>query len=221
MKAIGFTQSLNISEEQSLFEFELNQPIATNSDILVEIKAISVNPVDGKVRKSAALNKTLDTPRILGFDAAGVVVGVGDQVKNYKLGDEVYYAGDITKPGSNQQFQVVDEAIVGNKPKSLSFSQAAAIPLTAITAYEALFERLSISKNPSDKNKIILIVGGAGGVGSIAIQLAKKLTQLQVIATASKAESIEWVKQLGADYVINHRNDLNEEIRHLEMKIIH
>ncbi len=215
MKAIGFTQSLNISEEQSLFEFELDQPIATNSDILVEVKAISVNPVDGKVRRNAALNNTLDTPRILGFDAAGVVVGVGDQVKNYKLGDEVYYAGDITKSGSNQQFQVVDEAIVGNKPKSLSFSQAAAIPLTAITAYEALFERLSISKNTSDKNKTILIVGGAGGVGSIAIQLVKKLTQLQVIATASKAESIEWVKQLGADYVINHRNDLNEEIKHI------
>lgn len=215
MKAIGFTQSLNISEEKSLFEFETNQPVATGQKILVEVKAISVNPVDTKVRNGAAKNKILETPRILGFDAAGIVVGVGDQVKDYNLGDEVYYAGDITKAGSSQQLQVVDEAIVGSKPKSLSFSQAAAIPLTAITAHEALFERLDICKNGADKNKTILIIGGAGGVGSIAIQLAKKLAQLQVIATASKADSIQWVQQLGADYVVNHRNDLSEEIKQI------
>ena len=213
MKAVGLTEYLPITAENSLRNLEIDRPVAQGHDLLVEVKAISVNPVDTKVRSPKS--KTEVEPRILGWDAAGVVVATGDKVSKFQPGDEVYYAGDITRPGSNSEFQLVDERIVGYKPKSLEFAAAAALPLTSITAWEALFERLNISKNGADAGKSILIINGAGGVGSIAIQLAKQLAQLKVIATASRPETIAWCRELGADYVVNHHHHLAEEIEHI------
>jgi NADPH2:quinone reductase len=157
---------------------------------------------------------TYDQPKILGWDAAGIVEKVGPEVTFFKPGDEVYYAGDLTRQGCNSEFHAVDERIVGTKPKSLSFEQAAALPLTAITAWESLFDRVNLHQNPSDG--AILIIGGAGGVGSIATQLAKTLTRKQVIATASRAESRAWCKKMGADFVVNHNQDLSTEIQDLK-----
>ncbi|MDJ0647236.1 MAG: zinc-binding alcohol dehydrogenase family protein [Xenococcaceae cyanobacterium MO_188.B19] len=216
MKAVGLTQYLPITDENTLLDLEIHKPITSGHDLLVEVKAISVNPVDTKVR--APKDKVETTPKILGWDAAGVVVEVGDKVTKFQPGDEVYYAGDITRPGSNSEFQLVDERIVGHKPKNLDFASAAALPLTSITAWEALFERLNISTNGNDAGKTILMINGAGGVGSIAIQLAKKLAQLRVIATASRAETIAWCQKLGADEVVNHRRNLAEEITQIGYK---
>ena len=213
MKAVGLIEYLPISDPNSLRDLEIDRPIAEGNDILVEVKAISVNPVDTKVRSSKS--KSATEPRILGWDAAGIVTEIGDRVTGFKPGDEVYYAGDIIRPGSNSEFQLVDYRIVGHKPKSLEFASAAALPLTSITAWEALFDRLKISKDRTDAGKSILIINGAGGVGSIAIQLAK-LAQLKVIATASRPETIAWCKELGADYVVNHRHNLAEEIEKIE-----
>ena len=210
MKAVGLTQYLPIDNENSLLDVEIPKPTAKGKDLLVEVKAISVNPVDTKVR--APKEQVESEPRILGWDAAGVVVEVGEQVTEFQPGDEVYYAGDITRPGSNSEFQLVDARIVGRKPQNLDFANAAALPLTSITAWEALFERLNIDKQGADAGKSILIINGAGGVGSIAIQLGKKLAKLNVIATASRPETIAWCEKLGADQVVNHRNDLAEEI---------
>ena len=210
MKAIGFKQSLPITDKDSFIQFETEKPIPTAYDLLVKIEAISVNPVDFKIRKSAAVNTVLDTPKIIGMDAVGVVEAVGEKTSKFKTGDQVYYAGDITRSGSNAEYQLVDERIVGHKPKNLSISEAAAIPLTGLTAYESLFDRIKV--NPvTDKGKTVLILAGAGGVGSIAIQLAKKIGNLTVIATASRPDSIKWCNDLGADFVINHRN-LKEEL---------
>ncbi|MGP4844157.1 zinc-binding alcohol dehydrogenase family protein [Marinobacter sp. 1Y8] len=211
MKAVGLTRYLPISDPNSLTDMELDKPTPEGHDILVEVKAISVNPVDTKVR--APKDATLEQARVLGWDASGTVAAVGDQVTNYAVGDSVYYAGDITRPGTNSQFHLVDERIVGAMPKSLDFAQAAALPLTGITAWEGLFERLGISKDGADEGKSVLIVNGAGGVGSIAIQLAKKRAKLDVIATASRPETIEWCKQLGADTIVNHRNNLADELK--------
>lgn len=169
-------------------------------DILVRVEAVSVNPVDVKQRKSLAASAE---PVILGYDAAGVVEAVGSQVTTHAVGDEVWYAGDISRPGSNAQFQAVDERIVGRKPKSLSYPDSAALPLTAITAWETLFERFSLSR---DSGGDLLVLGAAGGVGSIMIQLAKALSEVRVIATASRAESREWATQMGADVVISHHD---------------
>jgi zinc-binding alcohol dehydrogenase family protein len=166
--------------------------------------------VDTKVR--APKDQTETTPRILGWDAAGEVVAIGSKVEHFSMGDQVFYAGDITRPGSNSEFQLVDERIAGKKPQSLSFSEAAALPLTSITAWEALFDRLGISSDGKDAGKSILIIGGAGGVGSIAIQLASKMAKLDVIATASREESRNWCVKLGARQVINHQNPLDEEL---------
>ena len=210
MKAVGLTQYLPINNENSLLDFEIAKPIAKGKDLLVEVKAVSVNPVDTKVRSPK--DKVESEPRILGWDAAGIVVEVGEEVTEFQPGDEVYYAGDITRPGSNSEFHLVDTRIVGRKPKNLDFAHAAAFPLTAITAWEALFERLNIDKTGADAGKSILIINGAGGVGSIAIQIAKKLAKLNVIATASRPETIAWCEKLGADEVVNHRNNLAEEI---------
>lgn len=210
MKAVGLTQYLPIENENSLQDVEIDQPVARGHDLLVQVKAISVNPVDTKVRSPK--DKIEEQPRILGWDAAGVVVEIGEKVTGFKLGDKVYYAGDLTRPGSNSEFQLVDERIVGHKPQNLEFAPAAALPLTSITAWEALFERLKISKNGADAGKSILIINGAGGVGSIAIQLAKKLAKLEVIATASRPETIAWCQKLGADIIVNHRHHLAEEI---------
>ncbi|MEL6439026.1 MAG: zinc-binding alcohol dehydrogenase family protein [Cyanobacteria bacterium J06621_8] len=215
MKAVGLTQYLPIENNNSLLDVEIPKPTAQGRDLLVEVKAISVNPVDTKIR--APKDKVESEPKILGWDAAGIVVEVGNEVSEFQPGDEVYYAGDITRPGSNSEFQLIDERIVGRKPKNLDFARAAAFPLTSITAWEALFERLNINRQGADTGKSILIVNGAGGVGSISIQLAK-LAQLKVIATASRDETTTWCKKMGADLVINHRHDLAEEIEKIGYK---
>ncbi|MFH6968132.1 zinc-binding alcohol dehydrogenase family protein [Flavobacterium sp. FlaQc-28] len=205
MKAIGFKTSLAIAEKDSFIEFETSKPVPAPHDLLVKIDAISVNPVDFKVRQSSAKDTVLENPKIIGWDAVGIVEAVGENVTLFKKGDEVYYAGDITKQGSNAEYQVIDERITGRKPKSLSIEEAAVIPLTGLTAWEILFDRIRI--NPEkDKGKSILIIGGAGGVGSIAIQLAKKIAGLTVIATASRPETIDWCKKQGADFVVDHKN---------------
>jgi NADPH:quinone reductase len=205
MKAIGFKTSLPITEEESFIAFETPKPVPGERDLVVKISAVSVNPVDFKIRQNSTKDTVLETPKIIGWDAVGIVEAVGEKVSLFKVGDEVFYAGDITKPGSNAEYQVIDERIVGRKPKSLSLEESAVIPLTGLTAWEILFDRIRI--NPEkDKGKSILIIGGAGGVGSIAIQLAKKVAGLTVIATASRPETIAWCKEQGADYVVDHRN---------------
>ncbi|MEL7357397.1 MAG: zinc-binding alcohol dehydrogenase family protein [Cyanobacteria bacterium J06560_6] len=214
MKAVGLYEYLPVTDENSLQDIEVAKPEATGRDLLVAVKAISVNPVDTKVR--APKEKVETDPRILGWDAAGVVVAVGENVSQFKPGDEVYYAGDITRPGTNSEFHLVDERIVGRKPSTLGLAEAAALPLTGITAWESLFERLQISQTGEDAGKSILIIGGAGGVGSLAIQMAKKIAKLHVIATASRPETDEWCRKLGADEIVNHRNDLAEQVEHAD-----
>lgn len=217
MKAIALTRYLPIENPESLFDIELDKPTPTGHELLVAIKAIAVNPVDTKVR---APKETVEpTPKVLGWDAAGVVEAVGSDVTLFQPGDEVYYAGDITKPGANSEYQLIDERIVGAKPKSLNFAQAAAMPLTSITAYEAFFERLGIDVEGGNAGETLLIVGGAGGVGSIGIQLAK-IAGLTVIATASRPETTQWVTKLGADHVINHREPLRPQVEALGMKYV-
>ena len=210
MKAVALTHYLPIEDPNSFFDTELEKPTPTGKDILVAVKAVAVNPVDTKVR--APKDTIEETPRVIGYDASGVVEAVGEDVTLFKVGDEVYYAGDITRSGTNAEFQLVDERIVGKKPTSLTFPEAAALPLTGITAWEGLFERLGISPSGENAGQSILIIGGAGGVGSIAIQLAKQLAKLHVVTTASRPESSAWVKKLGADQVINHRNALDKEL---------
>jgi len=210
MKAIGFKKSLPISEEESFISFETEKPEARGRNLLVKIIAISVNPVDYKVRQSSAKNKVLEQTKVIGWDAVGIVEDTGSEVTLFEKGDHVYYAGDITKSGSNAEYQLVDERIAGRKPKNLSWAEAAAIPLTLLTVWELFFDRIRI--NRSDSGKSLLIIGGAGGVGSIAIQIAKRIAGLTVIATASRAESQEWCKQQGADFVVNHQN-LVEEVQ--------
>jgi NADPH:quinone reductase len=209
MKAIGFKTSLSISETESFIEFETAIPTPTAHELLVKIDAVSVNPVDFKIRQSSAKNAVLETPKIIGWDAVGTVEAVGESVTLFKKGDKVFYAGDITKQGSNAEYQVIDARIVGKKPKKLSNEAAAVMPLTGLTAWEILFDRIRIDAK-KDKGKSILIIGGAGGVGSIAIQLAKKVAGLKVITTASRPETIEWCKQQGADVVVNHKDLVNE-----------
>lgn len=205
MKAIGFKQSLPITDKDSFIAFETEKPTATGHDLLVKISAISVNPVDFKIRKTAAKDTVLDTPKIIGWDAVGTVEAVGDKTSKFDVGDEVYYAGDLTRSGSNAAYQLIDERIVGHKPKNLTIAEAAAIPLTGLTAWESIFDRIKINPE-TDKGKTVLILAGAGGVGSIAIQIAKKIAGLTVIATASRPDSIKWCKDLGANYVINHHH---------------
>ena len=187
-------------------EIELPKPAPSGRDLLDKVEAISVNPVDYKQRKVDS-----PTPRVLGWDAAGTVEAAGPEVTLFKPGEPVYYAGDVTRPGANSEFHLVDERIVGRKPKRLDFAQAAAIPLTAITAWEAFFDRMKIDLGGKDAGKTMLIIGGAGGVGSIGIQLAR-VAGLTVIATASRPDSIAWVKELGADEVVDHRKDLASQV---------
>lgn len=210
MKAVGFTRYLPVTDPESFVDLDLPKPAPQGRDILVAVKAVAINPVDVKVRSPK--DKVEPQPRVIGYDAAGVVEAIGPDSTLFKVGDEVYYAGDITRSGTNQEFHLVDERIVGFKPRSLSFAEAAALPLTTITAYEAFFDRLKIDRDGADKGKSILIIGGAGGVGSIGIQLAKN-AGLTVIATASRPETIAWVKELGADHVVNHREDLVKQVR--------
>lgn len=208
MKAIAYQESLPIDKPQALQDIELEKPTASGKDLLVEIKAISVNPVDFKIRQRMAAKE--GQWKVLGWDAAGIVKEVGPEVSLFKVGDEVWYAGDLTRQGSNAEFQLVDERIVGKKPKTLSFAKAAALPLTTLTAWELLFDRMEVEK--SNPNKNMLVIGAAGGVGSIMVQLLKQLTQLTVIGTASREETVSWLKDLGVDHVINHRNKLSEEL---------
>lgn len=207
MKAVGYIESLPITEEKSLFDFETAKPSPGPRDLLVNVKAISVNPVDTKVRMRR--QGTPDAPVILGWDATGVVEAVGADVTFFKPGDEVFYAGTLMRPGTNAEYHLVDERIVGLKPKSLGFADAAALPLTAVTAWEALFDRLEVPKTGSGK---LLIIGAAGGVGSLAVQFARQLTDLTVIGTASRPESAKWVTELGAHAVIDHSKPLSEEL---------
>jgi NADPH:quinone reductase len=210
MRAIAYQNSLAIEEQKSLLDIELPAPVARGRDLLVEVKAISVNPVDTKIRKR--VQPATGQYKVLGWDAAGVVTAVGEAVSQFRVGDEVFYSGDLTRAGTNSEFHLVDERIVGLKPKSLSFEQAAALPLTCITAWEALFDRLKISTTPAE-NASVLIIGGAGGVGSIAIQLLRALTGLTIIATASRPETRDWCQQLGAHVVLDHSESLNEQLQ--------
>lgn len=207
MKAVGVYNSLPVTQSNALEDAIVPDPVASGRDLLVRVRAVSVNPVDTKIRMAAGTG--LETPRILGWDCAGVVEAVGDDATGFSVGDEVYYAGDVTRSGSNGELHLIDERIVALKPRSLSFDEAAAMPLTTITAWEAMFERMNISRIKADNaGKSILIIGGAGGVGSIAIQLAKHVAGLSVVATASRPETQQWCKDLGADHVINHRESL-------------
>jgi zinc-binding alcohol dehydrogenase family protein len=202
MKAVGLYKYLPIDHPESLLDLEVDTPKAGGRDLLVEVKAVSVNPVDTKRR--APKDVVEKTPKILGFDAAGVVKEAGDECRLFKPGDAVYYAGSVVRQGSNSEFQLVDERIVGRKPASMDFAQAAAMPLTTLTAWELMFDRMGISKAGAHSGKSMLVIGGAGGVGSVAIQLAKKLAKLKVTATASRPESAAWCRKMGADEVIDH-----------------
>ncbi|MBX4891826.1 zinc-binding alcohol dehydrogenase family protein [Rhizobium bangladeshense] len=210
MRAVAYKTPQPIAAETSLIDVDLPMPEAHGHDLLVEIKAVSVNPVDVKVRAHSA--PPADELKVLGWDAAGVVKAVGTDVTLFRPGDEVFYAGVISRPGSNAEFHLVDERIVGKKPKSLDFAAAAALPLTSITAYEALFDRLKVQDAIPGAARSILIIGGAGGVGSIAIQIARSLTDLTVIATASRPETQNWVKALGAHHVVDHSKPIAPEV---------
>lgn len=213
MRAVGFTMPQPITADKSLLDIELPKPEASGRDLLVEIKAVSVNPVDTKVRNSAAVEA--GDYRVLGYDAAGIVAAVGPDVTLFQPGDEVFYAGAINRQGTNAEYHLVDERIVGPKPKSLSFEQAAALPLTAITAYEAMLHRMKVQEPVPGAANAILIIGGAGGVGSIAIQLARQLTDLTVIATGSRPETQAWIRELGAHHVIDHSKPLAPQVEAL------
>jgi zinc-binding alcohol dehydrogenase family protein len=212
MKAVGLTRYLPITDPESLRDLDLPKPVPGNHDLLVRIEAVSVNPVDIKVR--APKPKIESAPRVLGWDAAGVVEQVGPEVTLFRPGDEVYYSGSIIRPGTNCEYHLVDERIVGSKPASLSFAQAGALPLTTITAWETFFDRLLIDRKRANAGQLLLIIGGAGGVGSIGIQIAK-FAGLKVIATASRNETRQWCRNLGADYVIDHRQPLQTELERI------
>ena len=210
MKAIGYQNNLSIDDPQALVDITLPEPIAQGHDLLVEVRAVSVNPVDTKIRKSA-------TPedgawKVLGWDATGIVKAVGPDVTLVQPGDRVWYAGSIARAGSNSELQLVDERIVGHMPASLDFGPAAALPLTSLTAWEMLFDRLEVPQGEAGKGKTLLVIGAAGGVGSILVQLARQLTQVTVIGTASRPETREWALQHGAHHVIDHGKPLAEEI---------
>lgn len=209
MKAVGLTHYLPIDDPQSLQDIELPRPEARGHDLLVRVEAVSVNPVDTKVRAPKPQQES--QPKVLGYDAAGVVEAVGEQVTLFQPGDEVYYAGDITRSGTNAQFHLVDERIAGRKPATLDFAQAAALPLTTITAWELLFHRMPFSIDAEDNGRSLLVVAGAGGVGSIAIQLARR-AGFTVIATASRPETVDWCKTMGAQHVIDHRQPLAPQL---------
>jgi zinc-binding alcohol dehydrogenase family protein len=213
MKAVGLTRYLPIDDPESLKDLLIEKPKALGHDLVVKVVSISVNPVDTKVR--APKDKIEETPKILGWDAAGIVEQAGESCTLFRAGDEVFYAGSLSRPGANSEYHLVDERIVGHKPKTLDFSEAAALPLTSITAWEAMFERMKISRKPKDnEGKSLLIIGAAGGVGSVAIQLAKH-AGLTVIGSASRAETVEWVTSMGADHTVNHHEPLLPQLQEL------
>ncbi|MBS7777977.1 zinc-binding alcohol dehydrogenase family protein [Acidovorax sp. CCYZU-2555] len=212
MKAIGYRTPQAITQSDALLDITLPAPVAAGRDLLVEVKAVSVNPVDAKVRKSATPAEGQEY-KVLGWDASGIVKAVGPEVTLFQPGDRVWYAGSIARPGSNSELHLVDERIVGHAPESLDFAQAAALPLTAITAWEMLFDRLGVAPGKQPGGKTLLVIGAAGGVGSILVQLAARLTNLTVIGTASRPETQAWVKELGAHHVIDHSRPIAEELR--------
>ncbi|HEY7986617.1 MAG TPA: zinc-binding alcohol dehydrogenase family protein [Methylophilaceae bacterium] len=213
MKAIAYQKSLPIHEADALRDITLPEPVAKGRDLLVEVKAISVNPVDTKVRKNA--QPAADEWKVLGWDVAGVVHAVGPEATMFKKGDRVWYAGSIIRPGANSELHLVDERIVGNMPATLDFAAAAALPLTGITAWEMLFDRLEIKPGKKVTGESLLIIGAGGGVGSIMTQLARRLTGLTVIGTASRRETKKWVSELGAHHVIDHSKSLTEELKRI------
>lgn len=213
MKAVGYRIPGPLDRDDALIDFEMETPVPTGHDLLVRIQAVSVNPVDYKIRMGRPAEG--DTPAVLGWDAVGEVVATGDQATTFKPGDVVWYAGAINRPGTNAEFHLVDERIVGRKPASVSAAAAAALPLTSLTAHEMLFDRLRVTEPVPGAAPAILIIGGSGGVGSIAIQLLRALTDLTVIATASRPETQAWVRELGAAHVIDHTRPLTEELRRI------
>ena len=213
MKAVAYYQSLPIDRPEALVDLTLPEPTPGPRDLLVEVRAISVNPVDVKVR--LGMPPVDGQPRVLGWDAAGVVRAVGAEVSLFKPGDAVWYAGALQRPGTNSELHVVDERVVGAMPATLGFAQAAALPLTAITAWELLFDRLQVPESAAPSGKTVLIVGAAGGVGSVLVQLARRLTGLTVIGTASRPETAAWVRELGAHHVINHAHPLAAELHRI------
>ncbi|WP_295538800.1 zinc-binding alcohol dehydrogenase family protein [uncultured Pseudacidovorax sp.] len=210
MKAVGYRQNLPIDQPDSLVELDLPMPQPGPRDLRVRVAAVSVNPVDTKVRRNAA--PEAGQARVLGWDAVGTVDAVGSAVTGFAPGDRVYYAGSIVRPGSNSELHLVDERIAARAPATLSDAQAAALPLTAITAWELLFDRLQVPRG-GGAGQTLLITGGAGGVGSILIQLARQLTQLRVVATASRAETRQWCLDLGAHAVVDHSRPLATELK--------
>ena len=205
-RAVAYLHNGPIDASDALIDIDLDVPAPGPHDLLVEVRAVSVNPVDVKVRAGV---DPAGEPKVLGFDAAGVVVGTGDAVTAFSVGDEVHYAGSIARPGSNAALQLVDERITGHKPTSLGFAEAAALPLTTITAWEALFDHLRLG--PESRGSLV-VMAAAGGVGSIAVQLARRLTGVTVIGTASRPESTRWAEDMGAHHVVNHHH-LREEIQ--------
>jgi len=212
MKAVALTRYLPIDDPESLVDVELPRPTASGHDLLVRVEAVSVNPVDTKVRSPKAQIES--QPKVLGYDASGVVEAVGESVSGFSVGDRVYYAGDITRPGSNAQYQLVDARIVGHAPASMDAADAAALPLTALTAWELLFQRMPFDSEHGGQGKSLLIIAGAGGVGSIAIQLAKR-AGFVVIATASRPETADWCRSMGAHHIIDHRHPLPAQLQAL------
>ncbi|AHX14693.1 NADPH:quinone reductase [Dyella jiangningensis] len=210
MKAVAYRHSLPIDDPQSLLDVELPDPVVQGRDLLVKVEAVSVNPVDTKIRKRVDPE---GADKVLGWDAAGTVVAVGADVTLFKPGDAVYYAGAIDRSGSNAALQLVDERIVGRKPATLDFAQSSALPLTTITAWELLFDRLGVLRGSTPRSGVVLVVGAAGGVGSMAIQLARRLTNFIVVATASRDDSRAWASDMGAHHVVDHRADLAAAVK--------
>ena len=212
MKAVALTRYLPIDDPQSLIDVELPKPAPGAHDLLVRVEAVSVNPVDTKIRSPKPQVEA--QPKVLGYDAAGTVEAIGDSVAGFRPGDRVYYAGDVTRAGSNAEYQLVDARLVGHAPKSIELADAAALPLTTITAWELLFQRMPFDSEKGGVGKSLLIIGGAGGVGSIAIQLARR-AGFAVIATASRKETVDWCRRMGAQHVINHRDPLAPQLQTL------
>ena len=213
MKAIAYYQSLPIDHAEALLDVELPAPQPGPRDLLVRVMAISVNPVDTKIRRN--VSPGAGEAKVLGWDVAGEVLEVGAEVRQFRPGDKVFYAGAIDRAGANSELHVVDERIVGRMPGSLDFARAAALPLTAITAWELLFERLGVREGKGDERQSLLVIGAAGGVGSILVQLARQLTGLTVIGTASRAETQQWVRELGAHHMIDHSQPLLPQLKAL------
>ncbi len=217
MRAVAYRRAGPIAAEDALVDITLEPPEPGPRDLLVKVEAVSVNPVDAKMRAGTEPGAS---PRVLGFDAAGTVAAVGSQASLFGPGDAVWYAGSNVRPGTDSEYHSVDERIVGRKPVRLGFAEAAALPLTALTAWELMFDRIGVRQGPDADRRSLLIVGGAGGVGSIAIQLARALTGLTVIATASRPETVAWVRELGAHHVIDHTQPLAPQLTDLGFPVV-